>query len=174
VLAHTHEVVGGCLVFGVWCSIVFVVLILGGKGLGYARHATQRRAATHTPPNQNQIQKPKKTTKNRPRTHAPIVPEAATAGMPMPGKTESPQSHSPSTGRLLGYWSTPARIDGPYVPRSRRRKRACVSGVPARPTFTRLFTSGMIFARARHSTSLRSALSFSYSGLPCFRPSYSE
>ena len=64
-------------------------------------------------------------------THMPL---AATAGVPTPGNTESPQQNMLSSG-LTALGSAPAivsRFLGPYVPCLRRRKRACDLGLPTK------------------------------------------
>ncbi len=89
------------------------------------------------------------------RELAVTSPLAATAGIPMPGNTESPQQNSPSTGvEGIGNKPFPALIAGPYVPRFRRRKRSCVRGVPTSLTshFSREKPGPSAFSTALHRT----------------------
>jgi hypothetical protein len=91
--------------------------------------------------------------------HAP----AATAGTPGPGKLESPTTNNPLSGvdaDVIGNVSLSSEIQPvpPYVPRLRRRNRACVNGVPTMVISARARTSGIAFSTARHSTCERSAI----------------
>lgn len=76
-------------------------------------------------------------------THIPLD---ATAGVPTPGNTESPQHHTFSSG-CTAFGRAPvrlSRLEGPYVPFLRRKKRACDSGVPMHVTLILESISGMI------------------------------
>eukprot|EP00962_Isochrysis_galbana_P034087 scaffold11484_cov125-Isochrysis_galbana.AAC.5 len=59
------------------------------------------------------------------REFAAIRPDAATAGMPMPGNVLSPTHRKPGSAvRCPASWPCPAGMKGPYEPPSRRRKRS--------------------------------------------------
>mmetsp|Transcript_7611 Transcript_7611/g.15830 ORF Transcript_7611/g.15830 Transcript_7611/m.15830 type:complete len:317 (+) Transcript_7611:65-1015(+) len=96
---------------------------------------------------------------------AQIIPEAATAGIPIPGKVESPQHRNPSR-QVACPSSIPSfgRRKGPYVPLSLRRNLSCVSGVPISVTFARSRTSGICRSIAAQSTPAASSFFFLYSG----------
>jgi hypothetical protein len=85
-------------------------------------------------------------------THMPF---AATAGVPTPGNTESPQHHTFSSG-CTAFGRAPVRfrrLAGPYVPHLRRKKRACERGVPMHVTLTLSSMSGMICMHGHDSES---------------------
>ncbi len=91
-------------------------------------------------------------------------PEPATAGTPIPGKQESPQTSKFFMGVPgNGNDPSPALIAGPYEPSYLRRNRRCVNGVPTWTTFARARISGMTFSRTFHRYSLRSSFSALYS-----------
>ena len=58
------------------------------------------------------------------------------------------------------------------LPRSRRRKRSCVSGVPTSVTLARCRTSGICLSIASHSTVAASSFLRLYSALLRSRPSH--
>eukprot|EP00192_Tetraselmis_astigmatica_P015038 CAMPEP_0117681324 /NCGR_PEP_ID=MMETSP0804-20121206/18906_1 /TAXON_ID=1074897 /ORGANISM="Tetraselmis astigmatica, Strain CCMP880" /LENGTH=160 /DNA_ID=CAMNT_0005491043 /DNA_START=278 /DNA_END=760 /DNA_ORIENTATION=+ len=107
---------------------------------------------------------------------AQIIPEAAAAGTPMPGAVESPHTNNPSTG-VFGPGKDsplPGEKVAPYVPRSRRLKKAWVRGVPTILSSIRCLMSGMIRSRAWIKHSERSSFKLLYSGEPRFSPSHTE
>ncbi|RYR76001.1 hypothetical protein Ahy_A01g000594 isoform B [Arachis hypogaea] len=101
----------------------------------------------------------------------------ATAGIPIPGKVESPQQKSCGMGvEEPGKLSLPASSAGPNVPLCLLRYLLCVSGLPTNFTshFSLLKPSPSTRSTAFQITSDLSALSFLYSGLVRSSPSHNS
>ncbi|RYR31492.1 hypothetical protein Ahy_B01g056291 isoform A [Arachis hypogaea] len=100
-----------------------------------------------------------------------------TAGIPIPGKVESPQQKSCGMGvEEPGKLSLPASSAGPNVPLCLLRNLLCVSGLPTNFTshFSLLKPSPSTRSTAFQITSDLSALSFLYSGLVRSSPSHNS